>query len=195
MLAGWTFQGTFRPASQITLTARTAASGSFSVLLSFTFLLRLINLKTEQKERDDRVVTRDSHPMDADIEPHSSSDLMCAFWVTLTNHFDLKAWLWVDGPQAEGRACSGARRGDCNGRSGFHIPKQSGHDSGLRPLPRRTRPRCSTLLAHAILFLGLHGGIPAATSTRNQNQNISTRYFAFRKRTWLLRCSACACRA
>jgi hypothetical protein len=35
------------------------------------------------------------------------------------------------------------------------------------------------LLAHAILFFGLHDGIPAATSARNQNQNMPTRYFAF----------------
>src|SRR5215469_14135549 len=46
-------------------------------------------------------------------------DLMCAFWATLTNHFDLKARPWVDGPQAEGRAYLGARRGLVMGAHAF----------------------------------------------------------------------------
>jgi hypothetical protein len=37
-------------------------------------------------------------------------------------------------------------------------------DVALRSLPPGTGFRCSSLLAHAILFLGLHDGIPAATS-------------------------------
>jgi len=40
-------------------------SGPFSVQLSFTFLLCLIDLKAEQKERDDRFVTHVSRPMGA----------------------------------------------------------------------------------------------------------------------------------
>jgi len=41
---------------------------------SFALLLYLINLKAEQKERDDRVVLHVSHPMDARHRtPHSSS--------------------------------------------------------------------------------------------------------------------------
>ena len=55
---------------------------------------------------------------------------MCAFWVTLTNHFDLKAWLWVDGPQAEGRACSGARRGALFAAP--RTPRGVPHDFGTR---------------------------------------------------------------
>src|SRR5215469_2806421 len=53
-------------------------------------------------------------------------------------------------------------------------PKQFGprSESALRSLPRRTLPGHSSLLAHAILFLGVYGRIPAAPSSRNQNQNI-----------------------
>ena len=39
-----------------------------------------------------------------------------------------------------------------------------GLNVALRPLPPETRLRCSSLLGHAILFFGLHDGIPAATS-------------------------------
>jgi hypothetical protein len=51
-----------------------------------------------------------------------------------------------------------------------------GLEYALRSLPRGTRPRYSTLLSHAVLFLSLHDGIPAATSARNQTQNLPTRY-------------------
>jgi hypothetical protein len=41
----------------------------------------------------------------------------------------------------------------------------------LRPLPQRTRPLRPSLLAHAILLLGLHDGIPTAADQGNQNEN------------------------
>jgi hypothetical protein len=53
-----------RPASQITRPGR-LASGSSLVQRSFTLLLCLIDLKAEQKERDDRVVTYASRPIGA----------------------------------------------------------------------------------------------------------------------------------
>jgi hypothetical protein len=43
--------------------------------------------------------------------------------------------------------------------------------SALRPLPRRTRPPSSSLLAHALLFHGLHHGVSAAARGRNQIKN------------------------
>jgi len=45
--------------------ARMGSSGSSSVQLSFTLLLCLIDLKAQQKERDDRVVVHASRPMGA----------------------------------------------------------------------------------------------------------------------------------
>jgi hypothetical protein len=55
--------GLFRlPAARM---ARTAASGASLMQLSFTLLLCLIDLKAEQKKRDDRVVTYASHPIGA----------------------------------------------------------------------------------------------------------------------------------
>jgi hypothetical protein len=50
--------------SQITRPGR-LASGSSLVQRSFTLLLCLIDLKAEQKERDDRVVTYASRPIGA----------------------------------------------------------------------------------------------------------------------------------
>ena len=43
----------------------------------------------------------------------------------------------------------------------------------LRPLPQRTRPLRPSLLAHAVLLLGLHDGVPTATDRGNQNENTS----------------------
>ena len=48
-------------------------------------------------------------------------------------------------------------------------------DVALRSLSPGTGFRCSSLLAHAILFLGLHDGIPAATSPSNQSENMPAR--------------------
>ncbi len=52
-----------------------------------------------------------------------------------------------------------------------HICISGSNSLGLGPastlrcdLQRGSRPWCPTLLAHAIRFLGLHAGIPAATS-------------------------------
>jgi hypothetical protein len=63
-------------------------------------LLCLIDLKTEQQERDDRVVVHASRPMGArhrtprlvvSVSDKITRlvDLMCAFWATPTNHFDV----------------------------------------------------------------------------------------------------------
>ncbi len=68
--------------------------------LSFALLLCLIDLKTEQQERDDRVVVHASRPMGArhrtprivvSVSDKITRlvDLMCAFWATPTNHFDV----------------------------------------------------------------------------------------------------------
>ena len=68
----------------------------------------------------------------------------------------------------------GRSPGDCDGRPksfcSFQItcPKQlfgRDLDVALRSLPHGNRPQCSLLLPHAVLFLGLHDGIPTATST------------------------------
>ena len=56
LLAGWTKAHTV-PARPITQMARTPPSGSFLMQLSLAFLLCLIDLKAEQKECNDRVVT------------------------------------------------------------------------------------------------------------------------------------------
>ena len=72
---------------------------------SFTLLLCLIDFKAEQKERDDRVVTCASrqigarHRIPRFVVPTSDKItrlgiLMCAFWATLTNHFDLQTRLF-----------------------------------------------------------------------------------------------------
>jgi hypothetical protein len=83
------------------------------VQLSFALLLCLIDLKAEQKERDDRVVMHASRPMSArhrtprfvvavsDKVPESV-DPMCAFWATPTNDFDLQTRLRIDEPQVSG---------------------------------------------------------------------------------------------
>jgi hypothetical protein len=63
-------------------------------------LLCLIDLKAEQQERDDRVVIHASRPMGArhrtprfvvSVSDKITRlvDLMCAFWATPTNHFDV----------------------------------------------------------------------------------------------------------
>jgi hypothetical protein len=51
-------------------------------------------------------------------------------------------------------------------------PKRAvGSDFVLRSLPRRARPSRPSLLAHAILLLGLQDGVPTATDRENQNKN------------------------
>jgi hypothetical protein len=62
LLAGWTKARTF-PACQPD--CPNAAVRAFLMQLSFTLLLCLIDLKTEQQERDDRVVMHASRPMGA----------------------------------------------------------------------------------------------------------------------------------
>ena len=76
---------------------------------SFALLLCLIDLKAEQKERYDRIVTHASRQIGARhrtprfVVPTSDKItrlgiLMCAFWATLTNHFDLQTRLFSARP-------------------------------------------------------------------------------------------------
>jgi hypothetical protein len=66
LLAGWT-KGRTVPACQPDCPAaiRVVFSAIFLMQRSLTFLLCLIDLKAEQKERDDRVVIHASRPMGA----------------------------------------------------------------------------------------------------------------------------------
>ena len=90
--------GTSRP-NDPDAAVRVVFSAFFLMQRSLTFLLCLIDLKAEQKERDDRVVIYLSRPIGArHISPPAVSvsdkitlfvDLMCAFWATPTNHFDV----------------------------------------------------------------------------------------------------------
>jgi len=101
---------------------------------------------------------------------------------TNISSFDVAAGLTTVGSAAE-HELDARRRGISDGRSWLsHIirPKhfRASPDFALRSLPRWIRHSHSLLLAHALLFFGVHDSISAASSSWNQSQNIPARSFA-----------------